>query len=75
MRKLSIREIRAELGRLDKLVEEEGEVIVTRHGKPVARVLPMRPVREMPSHRVLRESMPRLRHPSEVLVRQDREER
>jgi prevent-host-death family protein len=75
MRELSIREMRAELGRLDELVEEEGEVIVTRHGKPVARLLPVRRVREMPTHRELRESMPRLRIPSAVLVRSDREER
>ncbi len=75
MRELSIREMRAELGRLDELVEEEGELIVTRHGKPVARLLPVRRVREMPTHRELRESMPRLRVPSEVLVRRDREER
>jgi prevent-host-death family protein len=75
MRELSIREMRAELGRLDELVEEEGEVIVTRHGKPVARLLPLRRVREMPTHRKLRESMPRLGIPSELLVRGDREER
>ena len=37
MRRLSIREMRAALGRLDKLMEEEGEVLITRHGHPIAR--------------------------------------
>jgi prevent-host-death family protein len=72
MRELSIREMRAALGRLDELMEEEGEVVVTRNGRPVARVLPVDPVRTIPSRRRLREMMPALPVPSEVLVRQDR---
>ncbi len=75
MRELSIREMRAVLGRLDELVEEEGEVVVTRHGVPVARILPTRGAKVPPSHRALRESMSPMPLPSEVLVRQDRDER
>lgn len=75
MRELSIREMRAALGRLDELVEQEGEMIVTRHGRPVARILPARGARVIPSRRALRESMPPMGVPSEALVREDRDER
>lgn len=75
MRELSIREMRAALGRLDELVEDAGEVVVTRHGKPVARILPIRRTPAVPSHRALRTSMPPLPVASEELVRQDRDER
>lgn len=75
MRELSIREMREALGRLDELVEREGELVVTRHGRPLARILPARGVRALPSHRELRASMARIGVPSEALVRQDRDER
>lgn len=39
MKKLSIREVRKELAQLDELVSREGEVVVTRCGRPIARVL------------------------------------
>ena len=75
MRELSIREMRAALGRLGELVEAEGELLITRHGEPVARVLPVQGVRPRPSHAALRASMPRLPVPSERLVREDRDGR
>lgn len=75
MKKLSIREVRKELARIDRLVAREGEVTVTRRGRPVARLLPLRGKRGMPTHADLRASMPRLRGGSEVLVRADRDER
>ena len=75
MRRMSIREMRAALGRLDELTREAGEILVTRHGEPVARVLPVRPRREMPSHAELRASMPPMAVPSEVRVREDRDAR
>ena len=40
MKKLSVREMRANIGRLDELVEEAGELVISRRGKPIARVLP-----------------------------------
>lgn len=40
---LLIRELRAALGRLDELVDEEGELIATRYGKPIARIVPVAP--------------------------------
>ena len=67
--------MRSELGKLDQLVQLEGELVVTRQGKPIARILPVRGTRSKPSHADLRASMPRLDTPSETLVRDDRDER
>lgn len=75
MRSLTIREIRAALARLEPLLAREGEIVVTRHGRPVARLLPIRRRRPMPSHADLRAAMPRLRAGSESLVRADRDGR
>ena len=38
MQMLSVREMRNQLGRLDKLLAEEQEIIVTRHNTPLARI-------------------------------------
>ena len=75
MKKLSIREVRRELAQLDQLVSREGEVVVTRRGQPIARLLPLRSKRIMPSHADLRAGMPRLKKGSEKLVRAERNER
>lgn len=75
MKSLSIREMRNSLGQLGSLVEESGELVVTRRGRPIARVLPVTPAKAKPSHADLRQKMPRLAIPSEVLVDADRGER
>ena len=78
MKALNIREIRQELSHLDELLAKEGELLVTRHGKPIARVLPLEPVsppRHMPSLKWLRDQMPFQETPSEVLIREDRDAR
>ncbi len=75
MKNLSIREIRKELAQLDELVAREGEVVVTRHGRPIARLLPLPSKLRMPSHADLRASMPRLENGSEGHVRSERDER
>lgn len=75
MKKLSIREIRKELAQLDQLVSREDEVVVTRCGRPIARVLPLRSKRRMPSHAKLRASMSRLKNGSEKHVRAEHDER
>ena len=74
MKKLSIRDLRASLGRLDDLLEQEGEIVVTRRGKAVARLLPMRPKRRLPSHRDSRQRMPVLKSSVES-IRADRDDR
>lgn len=75
MKTLSIREARQALGQLEELLATEGELTITRRGKPVARVVPVAGPRSMPSHRALRASMPRLRKGSERLVREERDAR
>jgi antitoxin (DNA-binding transcriptional repressor) of toxin-antitoxin stability system len=74
MRTFSIREMREALGRLDQLVDQEGELIVTRRGRAIARVLPFGPQRSMPSHAEHRDRLPRL-SPSAGLIREDRDAR
>jgi antitoxin (DNA-binding transcriptional repressor) of toxin-antitoxin stability system len=74
MKELSIREMRASLGQLDRLLEREGEIVLTRRGTRVARLLPMKQNRKLPSHRDLRKRMPLLSSSAE-LVRADRDER
>jgi prevent-host-death family protein len=75
MKQLSIRDVRAELPRLDELLSQEGEIVITRRGKPIARVLPARRAKGMPSHAGLRALMPRLSRGSENYIRADRDQR
>jgi antitoxin (DNA-binding transcriptional repressor) of toxin-antitoxin stability system len=75
MKQLKVAEIRSELPRLEELLAQEGEIVITRRGKPIARVLPMRQAKGTPSHAALRALIPRLTHGSENYVRADRDER
>ena len=74
MRTLDILEMREAIGRLDTLLEAAGELIVTRRGKPIARILPATRRMPRPDHAELRARMPRLDVPSEELIRQERDE-
>ena len=75
MKELNIREMRASIGRLDELVAMEGELVVSRHGQPIARILPMPAHRQFPDHADLRARMPRLQSSSAELIREERDER
>lgn len=75
MRWMSVRDLRAALARLERVLAEEGEVVLTRRGKQIARILPSAPARAMPSHAEFRALMPRLETGSETLVRADRDGR
>lgn len=75
MKTLSIREARHAFSHLDRLLIKEDEVIITRHGKPVAKLMRIKPKRPIPSHRILRNSMTKITEGSEVAVRQDRNAR
>lgn len=75
MQNLSIREMREQLGNLDVLIKQERELIVTRHNKPVARILPVKENKQRPSHQALRDALPYQGISSEELQRLDREER
>jgi antitoxin (DNA-binding transcriptional repressor) of toxin-antitoxin stability system len=75
MKKLTIRQMRTALTQLDEIVAHEGEIVVTRRGSAVARVLPVHRRGPMPSHADLRASMPQLNVGSEMLVRLERDSR
>lgn len=73
MRSMSIRELRDSLASLGEIVEEEREILVTRHGRVLAKLVAPGPPRQAPSHADLRAGMPYQAVPSEELVAQDRE--
>ena len=75
MQTLSVREMRNQLGKLDKLLAKEQEIIITRHNTPLARILPIKGKKKRPDHKSLRESLPYQDIASEILQRMDREER
>lgn len=75
MRELNIREMRSILGKLDTLVEEQQELIITRNKQPIARVLPITPAKQRPSHEGLRALQQLSSISSAELIRQDRDER
>lgn len=75
MKELNVREMRANIGRLDELVEEAGELVISRRGQPIARVLPVSRHRPRPDHADLRQRMAKLSTPSAVLIRAERDER
>jgi antitoxin (DNA-binding transcriptional repressor) of toxin-antitoxin stability system len=75
MKKLSIREARQSLSHLDRLLAVEEEVMITRRGDPIAKVVQVGRKRPIPSHRDLREGMQRMLKRSETVLRKDRNER
>lgn len=75
MKQLNIREARQSLAQLEKILAEEGEITITRRGEPIARVVPVDPVRKIPSHQGLRKKMPLLKKGSEALIRAERDRR
>lgn len=82
MKSLGIREVRQRYEVLKETLEKEGEVILTHHGKPFARVLPWtgESKRERLAKRSrelakLRKTLPAQKTPSEVLIRKDRDAR
>lgn len=79
MKTLGVREMRASYGALEAALKEEGEVILTHHGKPFARVLPIdapsaKPLK-MPSNAELRAKMKPLKTATAELIREDRDAR
>jgi antitoxin (DNA-binding transcriptional repressor) of toxin-antitoxin stability system len=73
MKKLSIREARQSLSHLDHLLQDEGEVMITRRGVTIARLTQIGKKRPIPSHRDLRKRMSLMRKGSEKFVREDRD--
>ena len=75
MKQVSVRELRALLAHVDEVLAEEGELIVTNRGRPVARLVPVARGKAMPLHAEHRAKMPRWDVGSEVLLREDRDSR
>ena len=76
MRTITIREAREGLSHPEQLFANDDEVIVTKRGEPVARILPIKPEkRTFRSLAAFRATMPFQEIPSEVLIREDRDAR
>jgi antitoxin (DNA-binding transcriptional repressor) of toxin-antitoxin stability system len=75
MKHLTIREMRVNIGRLDALVASEGELIITRRGEAIARILPLPQQRQWPDHAELRRRMKSQKTSSAELIRAERDER
>jgi len=75
MKTLNVRDARKSMTNIDKILEKEGEITITRRGEPIARLSPMGRRKGIPSHRSLRESIARQKVQSETLVREDRDGR
>ena len=74
---VSLVHAKAHLSELLDKVEAGEEVVVTRHGRAVARILsPLHPKQPLPLDDLsgFRATMPRLRRPSAVLLREARDE-
>jgi hypothetical protein len=52
--------MRANMGRLDELVVEESDLVISRCGQPIGRILPMVAHRKFPGHAGLRLRVARL---------------
>ena len=76
MRQVTVRQMRELLPEIDADLRANGEIVLTRRGKPIARMMPM-PLEksEVLSTQALRMRMVPLEIPSEVLLRQERDER
>lgn len=78
MKTMTIREAREGLSHPDQMFADADEVLVVKHGEPVARILPVTPTvpaRKLPSLKWLRDQLPPQDIPSEVLIREDRDAR
>ena len=75
MQTLNIRDMRNALGHLETLVNASGELIITRHGEAIARVLPIQGKRSRPTHKELHALTKKLSTSSEKILRDMRDER
>jgi len=73
VRSMSIRQLRDSLSSLGEILEKDREILITRHGRPLARLIAPGPSRSAPSHSDLRAGMPFLSIPSGELIREERD--
>ena len=75
MKTLTIREAREGLSHPEQMFADDDEVLVMRHGEPVARILPATPKPRLRSLKDFLASQPMQEVPSEALLAEDREDR
>ncbi len=77
MGEIDIRELQHLLARLEEELNKGGELVLTRKGRPVARIVPIhrQSARHATSHADLRARMPKSGQASVKLVREDRNAR
>jgi len=75
MKTLTIREAREGLSHPDQMFADSDEILVVKHGEPVARILPVEPRRRVRSLRAFLESQPMQTVPSEDILAEEREDR
>lgn len=76
MKSITIREAREGLSHLEQMFADNDEVIITRRGEPVARILPIKPAKpKFRSLAAFRASQKPLTPPLSQTVIEDREER
>lgn len=75
MQTLNIREVRDALSHLETLLDASGEIIITKRGKTIARIVPMQGKMLRPTHEELHRLTKKLKTPSERLIRDLRDER
>lgn len=75
MKTINVRDARKYMTNLDKLLEKEREVTITRRGEPIARLSAVGRKKVIPSHRGLRDSILGQAVQSENLIREDRDSR
>ena len=72
---VTLADAKARLSELVSRAEAGEEIVVTRHGQPVARIVALRlPKQALPAMAALRATQPRPRTPSAKLIRQLRDE-
>lgn len=78
MKTLNVRELRNTIPRLEETLAAEGELLLVCNGRPIARLSPVEPAtprKRLPSLKAFRATMQRVKTPSEVLIREDRDRR
>jgi prevent-host-death family protein len=77
MKRAGIREVRQNISKLIEAVRKGREILITDHGRPVARLVPAEKsnARAFPGRAAFRRSMPTLRPTLSSTISEDREDR
>ncbi len=75
MQTLNIREMRNALGDLESLLSTSGEIIITKRGAAIARIIPIQGKQARPTHEDLHRLTKKLKKTSKTIVREMRDER